>query len=352
MRRATSGTEWLLSKRGVVIGISLGSDFCAEHEVGIKGLRSALGVAAKFENGIQDRINTKLPPTFNFNEYKTPSGEDAAWLIVGSSRYERVLANDFPIYLRSESDFMRSLSKNKKDHSDNMVCAWDEDGAIIHVRTTKEVERLKELVQAFEKNGVALGGDLINRQKYFEASGIIFVIADRVPAEIVKRTLIKDQSKMRLRAAASDLGLEEQLKRAGKHWYALIPSWKDSKEEDIVFFLNPTDQSKYQSGSYTPDQLLQWAKDEGPVVIDKPLQHLQYKYSRLLEEMGNKIFEEGFERPWLHIEWKDGNKKSFAVKVSYPLVNSENRARVDEGLFELEDLSSRFPVKNKRHPKV
>jgi hypothetical protein len=35
----------------------------------------------------------------------------------------------------------------------------------------------------------------------------------------------------------------------------------------IRFWLNPTDQVQYQSGWYTIDELLQWSRNSGPVIV-------------------------------------------------------------------------------------
>ena len=59
--------------------------------------------------------------------------------------------------------------------------------------------------------------------------------------------------------------LEEVLNDQGQRWRSLERwQWLDGQ---IRFWLNPTDQVQYQSGWYTIDELVQWARNSGPVLV-------------------------------------------------------------------------------------
>jgi len=59
--------------------------------------------------------------------------------------------------------------------------------------------------------------------------------------------------------------LKGVLNDQGKQWRSLERwQWMDGQ---IRFWLNPTDQVQYQSGWYTIDELLQWSRDSGPVIV-------------------------------------------------------------------------------------
>ncbi|NJN15593.1 MAG: hypothetical protein HC822_04515 [Oscillochloris sp.] len=50
-----------------------------------------------------------------------------------------------------------------------------------------------------------------------------------------------------------------------KEWRSLERwQWMDGQ---IRFWLNPTDQVRYQSGWYTIDELILWSRDRGPVLV-------------------------------------------------------------------------------------
>lgn len=56
----------------------------------------------------------------------------------------------------------------------------------------------------------------------------------------------------------------------GKSWRSLERwQWMDGQ---IRFWLNPTDQVQYQSGWYTIDELMQWARNYGPVLMQEELE--------------------------------------------------------------------------------
>ncbi|GAB4446740.1 MAG: hypothetical protein OHK0015_50340 [Chloroflexi bacterium OHK40] len=56
----------------------------------------------------------------------------------------------------------------------------------------------------------------------------------------------------------------------GKQWRSLERwQWMDGQ---IRFWLNPTDQVQYQSGWYTIDELIQWSRNNGPVLVTEELE--------------------------------------------------------------------------------
>jgi ribosomal protein L29 len=59
--------------------------------------------------------------------------------------------------------------------------------------------------------------------------------------------------------------LKTVLNDQGKQWRSLERwQWMDGQ---IRFWLNPTDQVQYQSGWFTIDELLQWSRNRGPVIV-------------------------------------------------------------------------------------
>jgi len=59
--------------------------------------------------------------------------------------------------------------------------------------------------------------------------------------------------------------LKGVLNDQGKQWRSLERwQWMDGQ---IRFWLNPTDQVQYQAGWYTIDELFQWSRNQGPVLV-------------------------------------------------------------------------------------
>jgi hypothetical protein len=59
MRKAFRGG--FIAHNGKEIGIYLGADFCAEHEWGIKKLKSTFGIGETKKPGVPRRMITKVP---------------------------------------------------------------------------------------------------------------------------------------------------------------------------------------------------------------------------------------------------------------------------------------------------
>lgn len=56
------------------------------------------------------------------------------------------------------------------------------------------------------------------------------------------------------------------LAKSGKKYFALSPRWADDQKKEVVFWLNPYDQDKYNSGWFSVQDLKDWAKDKGKVM--------------------------------------------------------------------------------------
>ena len=78
-----------------------------------------------------------------------------------------------------------------------------------------------------------------------------------------------DEDYFRLITVASETGIYKILKDAGKRFFALSPKWKDDNKEEVVFWLNPIEQHIYNYGWFTVEDLKLWAKNEGPVMMEK-----------------------------------------------------------------------------------
>src|SRR5690606_5137298 len=109
----------------------------------------------------------------------------------------------------------------------DLVCAWDEHGLIAHARTAAQVQRLRELHDQAQATNLVLGGSLLSQEQKIQTGGIILLRADKVDPILAQQALAQDQSNTRLRAAARELRLDEELRAAGRRWYALTPRWKD-----------------------------------------------------------------------------------------------------------------------------
>jgi hypothetical protein len=275
MRQAFNDVGWLLQPPDTEpFGFSLGFDFCAEHEHGAPYLKEALGVApTDFPLGVEDRTMTEVPEDLEYGEYELHSKDrrvkrttPAALLYLARARHW----SDWPDAVGERAKLLdvgfRCDAGDRfyaPEHHD-LASAWSGDsGFAIHVRGAENVARLRALHEAFRRKAVALA----------DASGMGFVrkalslvIVDRLSEDVKTMVRDRDQAHLRLHEAFEVTGIRERLKAAGKRWYALVPRWSNGEGSDLLAFLNPCEQRRYDSGWYTLDELEDWAQERGPVV--------------------------------------------------------------------------------------
>ena len=140
-------------------------------------------------------------------------------------------------------------------------------------------------------------------------------------------------------------GIEEVLKAAGKKWYALSPGWRDKRKQHVDFFLNPCEQERYDFGWFTVEELRQWARDEGPVLLDKTLRDFQRTQEgfELMQQVQNQLKQHGIRtRNNSKLVWMDADK---TVKGIFLHVYYEDEDKLSDGTYAIDELLARFPVK-------
>ena len=237
----------LFRKKGkIFVGVSLGADYCAEHEWGIDSIRKSFGVD-KTKLGIEGKSVTQLP-----------SGRHYQFLWLDKIRLE----ND----KREWSGFYYSYVDNGKPAirgyagKDTLLTLWDGESFCAISSDAVEAENLKVLFSAFEKNNVAMwvGGGGI-----FENGGLCFALIDQLAEETKQAWLTADQEKVKLEKDVVSLGIREELKKAGCSYMALSPLRQENGS--IKFWLNPTKQDQNNFGWYTVTELRQWIQGKGPI---------------------------------------------------------------------------------------
>lgn len=276
MRPASQDIQWITNGRDEVVGLSLGHDMCAEHEWGVKALHQALGLTGGL--GVEGRTATQAAPFFRFETYKHSLPKERGSLKAPEKWPAAVLCvkaytSDWDT---DPTDSVLDLVKNYrlrflgnpgdrwyKSERDNISTAWSQEGFIIHVRGEENVKHLTELAQLFRKNDLALADPHVLG---FSRSGLSVVAPSRMLPEEKAKVMEDDVAMAKLVAAAKATGIEEVLKDAGKHYYALSPAWTDESQTAVRFYLNPREQKKFNFGWYTVDQLKAWANDAGPIL--------------------------------------------------------------------------------------
>jgi hypothetical protein len=238
----------ILETEGKLIGVNLGADYCAEHEWGIKGIKSRLGIDDS-KQGLSKRIISSTHKDLTWLENvsfdkKSKSKWSGIWL--GS------------IY-NNEPYFDRGASFAKAIYSQ-----WDESGFCVLSNDATTLAKLKTIYQAFETKDIAiwLGGGGV-----FQNAGLCIAIASHLPKDVTDKWLTTDVDNEQIKKEFAATGIEEKLKKAGKGYFALSP--RRDKDGSLMYWLNPMEQKQNNCGWFKLNELEAWAKNEGPIPMKK-----------------------------------------------------------------------------------
>lgn len=272
MRRAYTDKGWLESE-GTVFGFSLGYDFCAEHEFGATFIKRAFGIAdSAFPLGVEDRTATRVPESLVLRTYthkpkdRRYKAQVAAAVLVCCDPWRRAagmtvaeLVSEFQV-----SFYTEITDKRYKPADHDIEVAWSgRSGFAIHVRGDENVAKLTELHAAMLECAISVADASITG---FKRKALALVLNERLPQETLDAVRAQDQAHLRLHQAAEATGIAALLSAAGRGWYALSPAWRTCEGSELLFFLNPHEQSRYGSGWFTVGELKEWAEGRGPVV--------------------------------------------------------------------------------------
>lgn len=238
MREVFRGSKWLLDSERRLLGISAGADAAAEHEWGIEKIRRQFKMDDG-KNGYERRLVREVPDTLLLVE-----GGDSLGLFLCSP-----YSKDLPKF------YMERWAKREGD----LRCGWDSATFGFVVRSPEGKERLRRLHEAF------LARDIVTAS----GEGLTFKIFSLIPEEERADVLSRDLDRTRLEKVARETGIEEELRKAGKEWFALSPRWDNPEKTRVSFWLNPVRQDLYNYGSFSVEDLRLWARDSGPVMMKK-----------------------------------------------------------------------------------
>ena len=348
MRRSMLDRGWLTNAQGAFAGIALGHDFCAEHESSVSDLCRGFGLPDKaIRIGVEDRTVTTLPRYLVFKEYAARPRDKRrkavpAALLIGdvftpfSWQDDQVSVADM---LRCcELGFDAEPGDTWYSEDSDLACAWDRSSFGIHVRGDANIAKLKALYEGLLAQRVALASPSTFG---FKRTGLSFALVDQLEDTVKQNIRERDLAAQRLEDAVVASGIRERLKAAGKHWYGLGADWFDrEKEERLIFFLNPQEQSRYNFGWFTVEDLEAWAQDTGPVVKDLNLEafsktHVDWEYHLIggLAEHGLYL------RHHARLQWLDEAKTQVGIFIR---PTEATRATLPEGCYPFDELTTRF----------
>lgn len=252
--------------------ISLGFDFCAEHETGLRGIQNGLGIDPDAEPGLARRQATiKGRNLFDYVHFKDFPKDTK------TMRAETRLMVDFGERDRNLQMFETRRMGLMRDMGKDIYSCWREDAFCVQAYSDEAREFISALHDAILSGDICLGHGV---SQAFGRSPLTLAIPSRMPPEVSRKILDDDLAHDRLIAAAFETGIEARLKAAGLGFYHLRPEWtdhfetlvgrkgkpSDETEHQVIFFLNPMRQSETNYGWFTVEELDQWIDGQGPIL--------------------------------------------------------------------------------------
>lgn len=267
MRKGGEGSRFLRDEKGDIFGVYFAGGQCAEHEEGIEDILEMFGVPLGVERDLSkinsDMLGIKGRTVSRFNE--------ELFFFEAGPTHSVLIFEPFWGGVSAGESFEKGHWEIDTLPADISV-AWSKRAFGVVADHTFEKNRphkkfMEALYEAFRKKDVAiwLGGS----GNPFAGCGLVVVIASLVPEKIKEKMRRDDASDYRLMKAMAETGIEKILKAAGKRYYVLSPSWKDDKETEIRFLLNPCEQKENNYGWFSLQDLKDWAEGKGPIPIPK-----------------------------------------------------------------------------------
>lgn len=271
MRRGNK-PEIIFTEDGkAVLGVNLSSDFCAEHEWGIKDIKREFGIPEDIGiYGMERRKITICPKSVQWVEFDRT--EDSSATKKQKFHYEGFVFHQYyygdysPSKGAAENSELRIYRPWKRIIGDaptpTLAAAWS--GGDFGVVSCDEGEQalLRIIFSNFETKNIVIM--FSGKNTPFENPGLVLGIADRIPKTFVDLWYEADKEHHELRKEVEASGIEDLLKKANKRYYALSPR---RDKDGIKFWLNPQEQKENNYGWFTLDDLKLWAVDEGPIPV-------------------------------------------------------------------------------------
>jgi hypothetical protein len=260
---------------GRLIGLSLGYDHCAEHEMGIDSLRNNFEIPTRSRKrtlilkkvveiaGAEARTITQIPDGLHFFE----SVGGAAYLVFN------------PIITMRERWTEESLLHWLRvyDRDEEFSAAWSSRDFGVRMKNSPSQSAsgtmiLGQIYEAMKRKDAMLyltgGGP-------FGGAGLLICIRSHLSQETIGAMLAADRNALdiadEVEKIESEVKLKARLMEAEKKYYVLSPTRPHESEAantayKLIFWLNPHDRMRYHSRWCTVEELLEWVEDKGPIV--------------------------------------------------------------------------------------
>lgn len=243
-----------------LIGICMGADAATEHECGIADILDAF--SGKKPNPYAKLNKAELykkPPPFGVDARKVsviPSSFD--W-------FEKDGIQGFSFGCGTPHWYLDRARIRLEDPDKSLVCAWSWNAFLCMANKAEDVEKLQVIYKAIKKKDavfkIAPG--------FLVARGLCILIASKLPKDVTQKWHDDDAERWNNEKAFWETGIEDELRAAGKKWFALS-RYHEFDDGQWRVWLNPMEQHIHNFGWFTIPELKQWAQNTGPVMMKEP----------------------------------------------------------------------------------
>jgi len=261
MRRAYNNSEMIFDEKQEFLGISLGYDFCAEHEWGIRDIKRMFGMPTeptKKNIGIAYRTITKFEDENHlFKEY-TIDGEVFTALICSEASYK--------MNFYKEANTLNDELKPREDRGFQTAWSSSEFGIAV---SSKYKHYLTELYEAFKKKDICIG---VFGRGVFGNSSLTIAIKSKMSKDVLDQLKESDTNSIRLRKITKKLNLEDKARKSGRQFVSIShrfiepfdeSSLKEEKKKrntkyDVWCWVNGSNDNY---GWFTVEEVKKWIKN-------------------------------------------------------------------------------------------
>lgn len=249
--RKGNNVQFISDESGRFVALSLGADYCAEHEWGIKVLSREFGFGDPDKFGLERRKITCISPLLRWVRFDTKVHRDGKSKLVERSGF----------WIKSWTNGSDAPEVLEAFYDTALWTGWSERDFGAFSCNAAEVSKLRELYDHMLELDAAiwLGGGGV-----FENAGLAIAIASRLSIDIVSKWESADREYAQLKKDAETTGIEKKLRKAGLKWFALSPSRQS--DGSIQWWLNPLEQNRYEACWATLQDLEDWIAGKGKIV--------------------------------------------------------------------------------------
>lgn len=260
MRRAYFDNGFLENENGV-FGVTLGYDYCAEHEWGIEGIKKSLGIKelTRWTAGIKSRRIHR----HDYIVYKEDG--EYTYLFMGMVGFDKTLNERVPYSLDKDALLsIELLNKEQEKQRPLIVTAWSSNAFGMLVKGDEHRKVLKDTYDAIKDGDAAIAMLSPYMNNPFANASLSVIIISRLSKTLLQQMKDLDKKTMFLEKASKKHGFHKRLcERLPYVSCSIHDIGNDQKERydtkyDYVFWVN----SSNVSGYFSVEALERFLKDK------------------------------------------------------------------------------------------